>query len=192
MRISPSRGCRSLPETETGRPGPCPSPSPEGAEMGELLRARAKLATERPGGEPDQERDTPPPAASLSPSLPGPSSVCPLGLHLGSHWGDVLQVRPSLHPWGCCPRFPAGRVGARPIPEESPAGSSRGTSAGRGGCRVSSPQGGHHQWAANVFMPEDDQAWALRVKAGRRSEREPGGDAQAARGRKPPPGSGEA
>ena len=34
------------------------------------------------------------------------------------------------------------------------------------GIQGDSPQGGHHQRAANVFMPEDDQAWALRVKAG--------------------------
>lgn len=33
---------------------------------------------------------------------------------------------------------------------------------------MSSPQGGHHQWAANVFMLEDDGAWALWVKAGGR------------------------
>lgn len=174
MQISPSRGCRSLPEMGRGLPYLWPSPAPplpqEGRKWVRSSGRWAKPATERPGGEPDRERDPPPPptATSLSPSLPGPPSVCPLGLHLGSDCGDGLRVRPSLHPWGCCPQFLAGRVGAGPIPEESPAGSSRGTSAGRGECRVSSPQGGHHQWAANVFMPEDDQAWALWVKAGGR------------------------
>ena len=147
IRISPSRGCRSLPETGAGAsPTSGPAPAPPLPQKGRTwVRSSgraAKLATERPGGEPDQERDPPRPRHK---PLPLPVWTV-LRVSPGAPpWlprGDSLQVRPSLHPRGCCPQFPAGRVGTGPIPEESPAGSPRGTSAGCGEYRVTALRGG--------------------------------------------------
>lgn len=92
--------------------------------------------------------------------------------------------------------FPASLLsglGQDPSQEEKKkisASSSHGESWGCEECNGSSPQGGHCPWAGdqatNVLMSEDDQAWAPQVRWG--SEVEPGGETQAARRGRLPPG----
>lgn len=102
-------------------------------------------------------------------------------------WGAAPTLSDAL------PSFPVVRVGAGPIPggkKKISASSSHGESWGCEECNGSSPQGGHCPWAGdqatNVLMSEDDQAWAPQVRWG--SEVEPGGETQAARRGRLPPG----